>query len=72
MHKHPVITVAVLLKGEITVYLEDGSQKMKLLPGKVDIEVVNTWHYGINEGTEPAEVIVFYAGVKGTPVMIKK
>ncbi|WP_299496982.1 cupin domain-containing protein [uncultured Shewanella sp.] len=72
VHKHPVITVAVLLKGEITVYLEDGSQKMKLLPGKVDTEVVNTWHYGINEGTTPAEVIVFYAGIKGFPVSIKK
>jgi len=36
------------------------------------VEVVNTWHYGRNEGDKPAEIIVFYAGEKGDPVTIKK
>lgn len=72
VHKHPFITVAVLLKGEITVYLEDGSKKKTLRPGEVDTEVISTWYSGINEGTDPAELIVFYAGIKGMPIMIKK
>jgi quercetin dioxygenase-like cupin family protein len=36
------------------------------------VEVVNKWHYGINEGNEPAEIIVFYAGIKGKPVTVEK
>lgn len=28
------------------------------------------WHYGANHGTEPVELIAFYAGVKGTPITI--
>ena len=36
------------------------------------VEVVNTWHYGKNEGNEPAELIVFYAGIQGTPITAMK
>jgi hypothetical protein len=34
--------------------------------------VVNTWHYGINEGDLPAEIIVFYAGVVDSPITVKE
>jgi hypothetical protein len=34
------------------------------------VEVVNEWHYGANHGTEPVELIAFYAGVKGTPITV--
>jgi hypothetical protein len=34
------------------------------------IEVVDEWHYGANHGTEPVELIAFYAGVKGTPITV--
>jgi hypothetical protein len=34
--------------------------------------VVNAWHYGINEGNDPAEIIVFYAGVQGKLITIKE
>ncbi|MDY7002072.1 MAG: cupin domain-containing protein, partial [Thermodesulfobacteriota bacterium] len=36
------------------------------------VEVVNTWHYGKNEGNETAEIIVFYAGIVDEAVTIKK
>ncbi|WP_298769137.1 cupin domain-containing protein [uncultured Shewanella sp.] len=72
IHKHPFITVATILKGEITLYLEDGSQQLRLTSGDVDTEVVNNWHYATNEGTVPTDIIVFYAGIKGMPVLIKK
>ena len=71
MHKHPVINAGVLLKGELTVVTESG-KTLHLKAGDPIVEVVDTWHYGINEGDAPAEIIVFYAGVEGTPISVKK
>jgi len=34
------------------------------------LEVMHTWHYGINEGKAPAEILVFYAGVQGRPITV--
>ncbi len=58
------------MKGELTVITLDG-KVLQLKPYDPIIEVVNTWHYGKNEGSEPAEIIVFYAGEKGEPITIK-
>ena len=71
LHKHPVINVGVLLKGELTVVTED-KKVLYLKAGDSIVEVVNKWHYGKNEGNEPAEIIVFYAGIRGTPITIKE
>ncbi len=71
LHKHPAINAGVLLKGELTVVTED-KKILHLKTGESIVEVVNKWHYGKNEGTEPAEIIVFYAGVLGTPITIKE
>ncbi len=70
MHKHPVINAGVLLKGELTVITENGDI-LHLRPYDPIVEVVDTWHYGKNEGDESAEIIVFYAGEKGTPITVK-
>lgn len=67
MHKHPVINAGVLTKGELTVVLENG-QTLTLKAGDAIIEVVETYHYGINEGDETAQIIVFYAGIKDVPI----
>jgi quercetin dioxygenase-like cupin family protein len=69
LHKHPIINAGVLLKGELTVVTEEG-KTLHLKAGDPIVEVVNTWHYGKNEGTAPAEIIVFYAGIKGTPITL--
>ena len=71
LHQHPVINAGVLLKGELTVLTKEG-KTLHLKAGDSIVEVVNTWHYGINEGDEPAEIIVFYAGVQGKPISIKE
>ena len=71
VHKHPVINAGVLLSGELTVVTEDG-RKLHLKAGEAIVEVVNTWHYGRNEGDAPAEIIVFYAGTKDGPITVQK
>ena len=71
VHKHPVINAGVLLKGEFMVVTEK-RDTLRLKAGDAISEVVNTWHYGINNSTEPAEIIVFYAGVEGSPITVLK
>ena len=71
MHEHPVINAGVLLRGELTVVTED-NETLHLKAGDPIVEVVNKWHYGKNEGNETAEIIVFYAGVQGSPITIHK
>ena len=71
VHAHPVINAGVLLSGELTVLTED-NRILHLKAGDAIVEVVKKWHYGKNEGDKPAEIIVFYAGVKGRPITIRK
>ena len=70
-HKHPVINAGVLLKGEFMVVTEK-RDTLRLKAGDAISEVVNTWHHGINNSTESAEIIVFYAGVEGSPITVLK
>jgi quercetin dioxygenase-like cupin family protein len=71
LHKHPVINAGVLLQGELTVVTED-NRTLHLKAGESIVEVVNKWHYGRNEGTSTAEIIVFYAGVVDTPITLDR
>ena len=71
LHQHPIINAGVLLKGELTVITEEG-KKFHLKAGDPIVEVVNTWHHGVNEGNESAEIIVFYAGIQGKPITIEE
>ncbi len=71
LHTHPVINAGVLLAGELTVVTEDNNI-LHMKAGEPIVEVVNKWHYGKNEGTETADLIVFYAGVPETPITVKK
>jgi quercetin dioxygenase-like cupin family protein len=70
-HSHPVINAGVLMSGQLTVETTDGNV-LHLKAGDPIIEVVNTLHYGINEGTVPAEIVVFYAGTVGQAVTVSK
>jgi quercetin dioxygenase-like cupin family protein len=71
LHKHLVINAGVLLKGVLTV-VDDKNNVLELKTGDSIIELVNRYHYGENKGDEPAEIMVFYAGVVGTPITVKK
>ena len=70
MHEHPVINAGVLLSGELTVVAKD-KKTLHLKAGDSIVEVVSKEHYGKNEGTETAEIIVFYAGIVDKPITIK-
>jgi quercetin dioxygenase-like cupin family protein len=71
MHRHPVINAGVLLKGQLTVVTEDG-RRFALETGDSIVELVNRWHYGMNQGDQPAEIIMFYAGTLGVPVTVEQ
>ncbi len=71
LHRHPVINVAFLLSGELTVMTEE-QKTLHPKAGEAFVEVVNTWHYGKNEGSVPAELVVIYAGTPGVPVTVNK
>ena len=71
VHKHPVINAGVLLRGGLTVASEDG-KILRLKAGESIVELVNTWHYGRNEGDTPAEIIMVYVGKTGLPITVNK
>ena len=68
-HKHPIINAGVLLSGQLTVVTTKGAT-LHLVAGDPIIEVVNTMHYGVNEGKTEAEIMVFYAGTLDDPTSI--
>jgi quercetin dioxygenase-like cupin family protein len=69
VHYHPVINAGVLLKGELTVTTEN-DLVLHLKAGEPIVEVVNTLHFGENQGTEDAELIIFYAGTTDLPITV--
>jgi len=70
-HYHPVINAGIMIRGELTVITEHGDELL-LHAGDPIIEVVQTWHYGRNDGDKPAEIIVFYAGFAGSTLTVKE
>ena len=70
-HSHPVINAVVLISGQLKVVTKDG-KTLHLKAGDPFVEVVNTLHYGINQGKVPAELIVFYAGVINIPITVEE
>lgn len=71
MHMHPVINAGVVLKGQLTIFTKSG-QKLTVKSGDPVVELFREWHYGLNSGREPAEMIVVYAGTVGTPLVIRE
>lgn len=69
VHKHPVINAGVLLSGELTVVSEN-NETLRMKAGDSIVELVNQWHHGVNEGDDPAVILVFYAGEIDTPITI--
>ena len=70
-HQHPMINVAYMVSGELTVHTESG-EVTTIKAGDVMAEVVNTWHYGENNGTEDVILVVTYVGEKDAPLSIGK
>ena len=71
MHKHPILNIGYLTKGELTVRSEDGGV-LVLHPGDPIVELVDIWHYGESTGSEDAEIVVTYVGDKADSLSIAK
>jgi quercetin dioxygenase-like cupin family protein len=70
-HRHPVISVAYVLSGHLTVEKRDTGERRILEPGQALAETVETTHRGFTTD-EPVEIIVFYAGQSGLPLTINQ
>jgi len=71
LHKHLEINAGVVLKGKLTV-ISETNDTLYLKAGEPIVELVDIWHLGRNDGLEPVEIIVFYAGIKGKPITVLK
>ena len=71
VHKHPILNIGYLTKGELTVRSENG-EVLVLKPGDPIVELVDIWHYGESTGSEDAEIIVTYVGDKEDSITITK
>lgn len=70
LHMHPVPLVVYVLEGTLDVDVSGGG-KHKIEAGKAFLEVVNTWHNGINRTTKPVKFLVVFAGEKGKPNLLR-
>lgn len=70
-HKHPSINAGYVVSGLLSVRTEDGKELI-LKAGDAIIELVDKWHAGRNDGSEPVVIVVFYAGTPGVPLAIRK
>jgi quercetin dioxygenase-like cupin family protein len=70
-HRHPVISVAYVLSGHLTVEKRDTGERRILEAGQALAETVKTTHRG-STTDEPVELIVFYAGQSGLPLTINQ
>jgi quercetin dioxygenase-like cupin family protein len=80
IHKHPVHGGGTILEGELTMFVTqdphgsfDDSKKVKkvtLKSGETWAETIDTWHYGVNEGSIPVKFILTFIGDKDTPQTI--
>jgi quercetin dioxygenase-like cupin family protein len=70
VHKHPYINAGMLLRGQLTVTATETGETRHLKAGDTLVELVNKSHYGKNDGTEPAEILVIYSGIEGQPVTV--
>ena len=66
-HRHQVPNAAYVVSGRITVQARNSGDTIHLKAGDTIAEMVNTVHRGVT-GSEPVELIVFYAGTPGTPL----
>ena len=70
-HKHEFPVFAYILKGNLTVELENNNI-MQFSKNSSFSEVVNTFHTGINKGKKDVVLIAFYIGEKGKNLCAQK
>jgi quercetin dioxygenase-like cupin family protein len=70
-HRHPIISVAYVLSGHLTLQKRGTGERKILHAGQAVAETVQTTHRGFTTD-EPVELIVFYAGQAGIPLTINE
>lgn len=70
-HKHEIPVFAYVLKGNMTVELEQDSV-LTFPEGTTFSEVIHDFHTGVNKGDKDVVLIVVYMGGKGVPLSEKK
>ncbi|MFA5547250.1 MAG: cupin domain-containing protein [Porticoccaceae bacterium] len=70
-HKHPAPLYTYVMAGEVEVELE-GGKLARYGAGDVVYEVVDSWHNGVNRGSEDVRLIVFALGSEGAPLVIPR
>jgi quercetin dioxygenase-like cupin family protein len=69
-HQHPMINAGYIISGQIFLEKRGTHQQKAFHAGEALTECVNTVHRGYTTD-QPAELVVFYAGVPGLPLSIK-
>ncbi len=70
-HKHETPVFAYVLKGNLTIELENG-KKMRFPENSSFAEVINTFHNGVNQGNEDVILIAFFLENKGERLSIPR
>ncbi|NWJ51913.1 MAG: cupin domain-containing protein [Bacteroidetes bacterium] len=68
-HKHTFPVFAYVLKGNLTVELEN-HKTLQFSENSSFSEVIETFHNGINKGKEDVVLIAFFMGEKGKPLSV--
>jgi quercetin dioxygenase-like cupin family protein len=70
-HSHNYPVFAYILKGTLTVELENG-KSLEFRENTSFSEVIQTFHNGTNKGKEDVVLIAFYLGEKGKSLSTRK
>ncbi|MDE1937757.1 MAG: cupin domain-containing protein [Alphaproteobacteria bacterium] len=72
VHKHLYPHYVYIMDGTLTVVNSETGKSYDMKPGTFFLEMLNTWHYGINKGAVPVHTLVVDqvpAGVKVNHVL---
>ena len=70
-HRHPIISVAYVVSGHLTLEKRDTGERTILQAGQAVAETVQAMHRGFTTD-DPVELIVFYAGQVGLPLTVNE
>ncbi|MBV9903730.1 MAG: cupin domain-containing protein, partial [Alphaproteobacteria bacterium] len=66
-HQHPNPHYVYVLEGVLTVMNTETNKSFEAKAGDFVVEMQNTWHYGVNNGTVPVKLLVIDQVPHGAP-----
>ena len=70
-HQHPYPHYVYVLEGVLTVMNTETGKSFEVKAGDFVVEMQDTWHYGINNGTVPVKLLVIDQVPAGAPNNLK-